>query len=755
MKHRCRLLFSVATMVLFIAALASSQAAELVAHYEFEDPNDLGHDSSGNDNHAETVESVNQVEGQFGQGAFFDEGEGSNFYKSDGLTGFTGKPGVTLAAWVKLDEATTGFDGIISQDSGACCDNRILLHSGTHKPFINLSEHADRHLDAGPEFLVDEWTHIAMTGQDGDGVSEARVYVNGVEIEGSPQEFPEMDDGSEWNTYLGVGESGTAHRLTGTLDDVRIYQGALTAEEVEALLIPDDSNPSITLNQDQALNGGTLPALTTAQELRFPVRNTVKPDDERGAEVLTINVLEITGGDTDNFTLISAPTSIDPGGSEDIVLSFDNKGGFGAFSVTLNAQSNDPDPEDQDITFTIRATVINPVGPIAHYRLDETDVAGVVADATGLGGEGIFQGAVVLAETGLKEGTGTAAKFTGGSNVSVDSLSGSLSDSFTVALWLNPASLGDIASNDFRTVFAKGQDNPVFGLLEGSGEFVWFGDDGNGNAIGLFNTEGFNLQSGNTYHVAMRYDGATGMGTFLVDGADVGSAEVAPFDDLGTFYIGAFNSALPFDGTLDDVQVYDLALTEDDIAFLIANPGKPLVPVGEVDTDLDGLTDDSESNTHMTDPLKADTDGDGLNDGQEVNDTKTDPLLVDTDGDGGSDGTELIFGADPLDPDNKLGEFLVRTIKAGNGIEFASMEAFKEALQDQSQIAEEVAENATFINFRDNAQGHFANDELPFALWEDVGARDDFGIHVTGKINVTEAGVRTFGMNSDDGNQWG
>ena len=204
-------------------------ASALVAHYEFEDPNNLGLDSSGMDNHAE-VSDVEQVEGQFGQGGFFDETLPSSFVVLDGLNGFTGKPGVTLAAWVKLDEATTGFDGIISQDPGGCCQNRILLHPD-HNVFINLSEHNDRHLTGGPAVEFDEWTHIAMVGEDVDGFAEARVFVNGVEVDDSPQEFPEMDDGSAWNTYLGAGESGNVHLLTGALDDVRIYQGALTEEE--------------------------------------------------------------------------------------------------------------------------------------------------------------------------------------------------------------------------------------------------------------------------------------------------------------------------------------------------------------------------------------------------------------------------------------------------------------------------------------------------------------------------------------------
>ena len=233
-------------------------AGTLVAHYEFEDEDDLGKDSSGMGNHADDVIEVEQVDGKIGNAAFFDEAFGSSFVKYDGLDGFTSKPGVTLAAWVNLDEASTGFDGIISQDGGGCCEHRILLHP-QNQPFINLSEHDDRHFNFADPFEFDEWTHIAMTGLDDEdgGFAEARVYVNGFEIDDSPQEFPEMDDGSTWNTYLGAGENGNVHLLTGALDDVRIYEGALTAEEILMLVeggdiggLPGDFNSNQDLDAD-------------------------------------------------------------------------------------------------------------------------------------------------------------------------------------------------------------------------------------------------------------------------------------------------------------------------------------------------------------------------------------------------------------------------------------------------------------------------------------------------------------------------
>src|SRR5690606_22340057 len=71
------------------------------------------------------------------------------------------------------------------------------------------------------------------------------------------------------------------------------------------------------------------------------------------------------------------------------------------------------------------------------------------------------------------------------------------------------------------------------------------------------------------------------------------------------------------------------------------------------DTDGDGLSDWSETNTYSTDPMLADTDTDGLPDGLEVrlgfdplSDTDPD-TTVDSDNDRIPDYLELILGTDP------------------------------------------------------------------------------------------------------------
>ena len=376
MKLKARFLVTLALATFAATAVTSTQSAELVAHFEFEDADNLGHDSSGNENHAD-VTDVEQVEGQFGMAGFFDESLPSSFVVLDGLNGFTGKPGVTLAAWVKLDENSTGFDGIISQDSGGCCDNRILLHPDTKAPYINLSEHSDRHLTSSPPFEIDEWMHVAMTGEDIDGEAEANVYVNGVLLDESPEIFPEMDDGSEWSTYLGAGEGGTAHLLTGALDDVRVYEGALNQDEIKELLNPPSSGEVALIVEEGVVGnqnfGGALgmdfvvnKAISVSElgafdsesdELLLPItvelwsRNDGGTpdvfDDDSGGEILASIQLEDDEGTLDGgtrFLALEEAVDLLPGAYTIVGW------GYGDDEMNYNLEGRDAAPEGLTIT---------------------------------------------------------------------------------------------------------------------------------------------------------------------------------------------------------------------------------------------------------------------------------------------------------------------------------------------------------------------------------------------------------------------
>src|SRR4051812_2695664 len=96
--------------VLFISVIgmsAASNAATLVARYEFESAGNLGADSSGNSNTLDSLGTVTQGAGEHGQGAHFsgvsDFGGASVLKRTTGLTGYDGLPGASFTAWVNLD----------------------------------------------------------------------------------------------------------------------------------------------------------------------------------------------------------------------------------------------------------------------------------------------------------------------------------------------------------------------------------------------------------------------------------------------------------------------------------------------------------------------------------------------------------------------------------------------------------------------------------------------------------------------------
>ncbi|MEE3179362.1 MAG: LamG-like jellyroll fold domain-containing protein, partial [Verrucomicrobiota bacterium] len=138
-----------------------------------------------------------------------------------------------------------------------------------------------------------------------------------------------------------------------------------------------------------------------------------------------------------------------------------------------------------------------------------------------------------------------------------------------------------------------------------------------------------------------------------------------------------------FSGLIDDIAVYDDALTPDQIASLAEGSLRPsglIIP--PADTDADGLPDAFEQRIIDADvndgvdglddvagpddaPVTSDFDNDGSSDAEEYA-ARTDPLDADSDDDGSSDGNEATIGTDPSDPDSD-GDGLLDGVESGTG----------------------------------------------------------------------------------------
>ena len=219
-------------------------------------------------------------------------------------------------------------------------------------------------------------------------------------------------------------------------------------------------------------------------------------------------------------------------------------------------------------------------GLVAAYGFED-GTGSTTTDSSGRGNDGVLAGA-----TWVSDGYhGLGLEFDGSDDVVTvaDSTSLDLTAQLTLEAWVRPTS-----TKGARTVIAK-EDGPVY-ALRASGA----GRRAGGSVVtgATVDVSGTRLQPGTWQHVALTYDGAL-LGLY-VDGQSVGSTAAAGSvtNGDGPLRIGGI-AGQHFAGTLDDVRVYNRALSSAEIVADMALPvaGTPgnAPPSADVAADCVGL----------------------------------------------------------------------------------------------------------------------------------------------------------------------
>src|SRR5690625_2237647 len=121
-----------------------------------------------------------------------------------------------------------------------------------------------------------EWMHIAATF---DGTT-MKLYINGVQEGG---DLPGPISGIASNTLpVGIGAMPNGrYSFQGLLDDARIYNQALTEQEIMALLLNPPSEPYLIAPSDIAVDVNTTPTLeweASATADTYQVQISTQPD---------------------------------------------------------------------------------------------------------------------------------------------------------------------------------------------------------------------------------------------------------------------------------------------------------------------------------------------------------------------------------------------------------------------------------------------------------------------------------------------
>lgn len=188
---------------------------------------------------------------------------------------------VSVALWLRADELKNRWNPLLFTDGRVTSAFHLsLLDSGAPNIAINTGNENWTHVWAEATVITGKWHHVAVAC-DPRADGEARFYIDG-KLAGAKR----LDLGvplaldayrlGAWNAW----ENAPANNFHGSLDDVRLYRGLLTAAEVAVLAKRDAKTPDC----DEIVNGrrGSRPSLAleakspASREGRVPPRPSGK-----------------------------------------------------------------------------------------------------------------------------------------------------------------------------------------------------------------------------------------------------------------------------------------------------------------------------------------------------------------------------------------------------------------------------------------------------------------------------------------------
>jgi PA14 domain/Concanavalin A-like lectin/glucanases superfamily len=250
----CKKSIFLSASVLLLAVVLSDVSyggdPNLVGWWRFNDGSGtVAIDSSGNDHHGVLVDNPVWVSGVFGGALQF---AGGNHVAVPGYDGILGTQSRTSAAWVNVTKTNASI--ITWGPAGGGTKWVMRTHNG---PAVLRLECGQGNTWGTTDLADGQWHHVAAV-LDNDGtpdISEVKLYVDGKldPIAGGKAQAINTSSGTELQIAYDLNNTGRV--FDGMMDDVRIYNRALSESEIQAImnnpgrvtqaLAPDPNNGSI------------------------------------------------------------------------------------------------------------------------------------------------------------------------------------------------------------------------------------------------------------------------------------------------------------------------------------------------------------------------------------------------------------------------------------------------------------------------------------------------------------------------------
>lgn len=220
---------------------------KLEVHYDFNEGKGLiANDKSGNNRHA-TIFGAEWGEGRSSGYSLKFDGDPDGKVKGDSLIvidykGISESESRSITAWVKVQTHGTIVSWGNRTGNGAIWTLRV--DNSTFAPRLEVTGGYIR----GTTPLNDgKWHHVAVVFEKDDSpdVTDAKLYVDGKEEIINASGAREIQTGSALNLMIGSNVLG--RHLNGEIDDLRIYSGALSIDQISQLIV--SNHPEIKLKK--------------------------------------------------------------------------------------------------------------------------------------------------------------------------------------------------------------------------------------------------------------------------------------------------------------------------------------------------------------------------------------------------------------------------------------------------------------------------------------------------------------------------
>ncbi|HQF77501.1 MAG TPA: Ig-like domain-containing protein [Spirochaetota bacterium] len=497
--------------------------------------------------------------------------DGGNYYLDTNITKLDGD--FTLSAWINYTGAEASRP-IISKYNTSDANSQFNLQIDTNGNLnFFMGDGSGKGItlngnnDPASDLIADNWYHVAVSMNGANGA----LYINGTET------------GS--GSFTGTRQTGTnginigrylSQYFKGKIDDVHIYNYALTAAEIRSIYITEKTKVEVASILSPA-NGTS----DVSPDANIVIRFSGSLDGTTYG-TMTFNQPDFTYTNGVNCSMSFATTDV----TNDTVTinpytnfvgrQYSTSSGAASISGFKDAEGADMKPYSSAYNFTPRSILI-------YYKLDGdmSDCSGYpgVPNRDGYNSNGNYPDLT----TDRYGNPNRAYSFTAANGDAFQSRGGGSDGNYigisgdqprTLLLWVKgspspPASDQVICSLGHEYVLTP-NDGSVFGLYVPK----------NTNNIGFYGYgDSYNfvtpivIDSGWS-HWAVSYDETNDVKIYK-NGSFVYSENKLLNTDLSRLYVGAdTNTQMNFDGCIDEVRLYNYALTADEI-LSIYNAEKP------------------------------------------------------------------------------------------------------------------------------------------------------------------------------------